>query len=38
MHDNLPNDRYLYEVSVATGLRRNAATDSKVDISVFDSS
>jgi len=30
MSDNNPQETYLYEVIVATGMRRNAGTDSKV--------
>ena len=30
MTDNNPRDTYLYEVIVATGMRKNAGTDSKV--------
>jgi len=29
--DNDPRDRYLYEITVSTGLRKNAGTESKVN-------
>jgi len=28
--DNDPGDKYLYEITVATGMRKNAGTHSKV--------
>ena len=30
LSDNLPGDRFYYHISVQTGLRKQAATDSKV--------
>ena len=30
MSDNEPDDKYIYEIAVFTGIRRNAGTTSKV--------
>ena len=37
MADNNPDDKYMYEVAVFTGVRRNAGTKSRVSyINVLD--
>jgi len=33
--DNDPRDKYLYEITVATGMRKNAGTDSTVYYNVI---